>query len=45
MIMDEVIKNAIKALEELDLALLMQFYIAEANKVSDFIAELKRMDV
>lgn len=45
MIMDEVIKKAVEALEELDLALMMQFDIAEAKKVSDFIAELKRMDV
>lgn len=43
--MDEVIKKAIEALEELDLALMMQFDIAEAKKVSDFIAELKRMDI
>ena len=43
--MDEVIKKAVEALEELDLALMMQFDIDEAKKVSDFIAELKRMDV
>jgi hypothetical protein len=43
--MNELIKKAVEALEELDLALMMQFDIAEAKKVSDFIAELNRMDV
>lgn len=43
--MDELIKKSIEALEELDLALMMEFEIANAKKVSDFIAELKRMDL